>query len=130
MAHESLLVANMSVEAGRMEQFPVLIGDEIAYFHSIEGEYDERNQEHVVNFIHEVQGVGSPNHIDPDQASHNFEPHLDNFYNLDVSAVTVEDTYPDSDYVLSVRVEDYMSGEFSFSEELTADIDNRETRYE
>jgi len=127
---KSALVSNMAVEATEMEEFPVLIGTEIAYFHRVGGGYDSKRGVNVVNFIHEIQGNGSPNHIDPDQSSHNFEAHLDNYYNLNVSTIRSNpDEYPDENYIVSVRVDNFMSGEYSFSEELNADIDKRPTRF-
>jgi hypothetical protein len=128
----SLLAENMSAEASEMVEFPLLIGDEIGYFHSVTGGYNNRNDCHVVNFVHEVQGVGRPNHIDPDQASHNFEAHLsDNYYNMDVTSIkaTMED-YPEEDYFVSVRVDSYKKGPQSFSEPMTKNIDKRERREE
>jgi hypothetical protein len=127
----SHLVSNMRYEVNRMGQYPVLIGDEIAYFHDIDGGYDSQTGEDVVHFIHEVQSEGSPNHLDPEQAAHEMEAHLDeNYYNLDVTSVRTENEYPDRDYVLSVRVQDYRFGPQSFSDALSVDIDKRETRYE
>lgn len=126
---DSLLVANMDAEANQMETFPVLIGDEIAYFHQVSGGMN--GSTYVVNFHHLVQEVGSPNHIDPEQASHSVEAHLDpTYFSLDVSAVKVSKEYPDEPYVLSLLVSDYMSGEHSFSEALSANIDKRETRFD
>jgi hypothetical protein len=37
--------------------------------------------------------------------------------------------YPEDDYVLSLKVEDYMMGRQSFSEALAADIDKREQEF-
>jgi len=114
-----------------METFPVLIGDEVEYFHSITGEYNRSKDADVVNLIHEVQGYGSPYRTDTDQMSQNVEAHLcDNYYNLDVTAIDVTDEYPDRDYVLSLTVDSYKQGPYSFSEALSSDVDSRETRYE
>jgi hypothetical protein len=126
----SALVENMATEARDMEQFPVLIGDEVTYFHDVAGGYDRMADHHAVELIHRVQKVGRPNHIDPDQASHNFEAHLDNYYNMDVESVSINSDYPDNDYIMTVTVENYRSGPYSFSEALTADVDRRETRFE
>jgi len=91
-----------------MDQYPVLIGDEVAYFHDIDGGFDSKN------------GVGSTN----------IEAHLTNYYNLDCVNVRVVDDYPDNDYIASLRVYSYRKGEHSFSEALSTDVDKRETRYE
>lgn len=127
----SVLESNMSQEARDMEQFPVLIGDEVSYFHSVDGGYNRSMDCNVLNFIHKVQGIGSPNRIDPNQASHEVEAHLsDNYYNLNVTAVSVVDDYPDRDFVVSLKVNGYRNGKDSFAEPLSTDVDKRETRYE
>lgn len=128
---KSLLVQNMRAESREMETFPVLIGDEVAYFHSVNGHYDSTHKRDVVELIHRVQGHGSPNRINTDELSHNVEVHLANdFYNLDVSSFDLTDEYPDKDYCLELRVESHERGPYSFSEALSANVDKRETRYE
>jgi hypothetical protein len=127
---KSLLVSNVSHEADGVKTFPVLIGNEIEHFHSVEGEFDNQNGQHVLRLVHEVQGPGSPYRVDAEQLSHDFEIHIDDYYNLDVSGVTVEDNYPDEDYVIELHVDSYESGPYSFNSALMSKIDGRETKYE
>ena len=129
--HRSVLVNNMRSEASEMETFPVLFGNEVAYFHHIDGGYNSSRNFDVVNLVHEVQGYGSPYRVGSDQLSHEIEAHLsDSYYYLDINGIQINDEYPDEDYVVSLKVQNYKQGPESFSEELTADIDRRETRYE
>lgn len=131
MNNKSLLVSNMRQEASQMDEFSVLIGTEVAHFHSVRGEYDKMRDMDVVKLVHEVQGHGSPFRTDTEQLSNNVEAHLcDNYYNLNVSSFDVIDEYPDRDYCLELRVDSYQQGPYSFSEALSANADNRETRYE
>lgn len=124
----SILASNMEQESLQAVAFPVLIGDEVAHFHRVDGGYNSLGGFDVVNLVHEVQGVGSPYRVDPEQTSHTVEAHMsNNYYNLDVSSVRVVDEYPDRDYLLSLKVEGYQQGRYSFSEELTSDVDSRET---
>lgn len=129
-AENGLLASNMSQEASQTETFPVLIGDEIAYYHTVSGGYSKKHNADIVNLVHKVQDVGSPYRISPEQASKHVEAHLDNYYSLDVGAMRVTDEYPDRDYTLSLKVDGYQKGPHSFSEALSADADNRETRHD
>lgn len=114
-----------------METFPVLFGEEIAYFHRIEGGYNDKRNFDVVDLIHEVQGYGSPFRVGSDQLSHQIEAHLsENYYNLDISGIQINDDYPEEDYVVSLKVQDYKQGPYPFSEALSAKVDKRETRFE
>jgi len=119
------------------EMFPVLIGTQVGYFHDIDGGFDRENGYHIVNLIHRVQGPDSP----PNKTyADTIEIHLDEwFYNLEVEDVweltqtpaglTEDEDYPDGDYVLSLKVTDYMMGPQSFSEALTTDVDKREQEF-
>lgn len=128
---QSVLVSNMRAEARYMDTFPVLIGDEVAHFHDVSGGYNRREQYDVVNLIHRVQGVGSPHRVNTDELSRTFEAHLsDNYYHLSVDGIRQHGEYPDEDYVLSLKVDSKMHGEYSFSEAMTENIDKRETKYE
>lgn len=125
----SALVQNMQTEIE--ETFPVLIGDEVAHFHSITGGYNKDENFTVVNLVHHVQEIGSPYRVNVEQLSHNVETHLaNNYYNLDVDSIRVQDDYPEKDYIVSLKVMGYKKGKFPFSEELSAPVDSRETRYE
>lgn len=126
------------------EMFPVLIGGQIGYFHDVDGGYHRgeagsasENGYHVVNLIHRVQGPDSP----PNKIySDTIELHLNEwYYNLDVadvwqmtqtpSGLQDGDSYPEGDFVLSLKVTDYKMGQYSFSEALSTDIDNREQKF-
>lgn len=110
------------------ESFPVLIGSEVAHFHDIDGGFDRGAGYHIVNLIHRVQGVGSPSNK---KYSDTIEIHLNEwFYNLEVEDIWLMDEYPDDDFVLSLKVEDYQMAQYSFSEALTADIDKREQEFD
>lgn len=127
----SVLVSDMEAEAREMETFPVLFGDEVAHFHEIHGGHNRERGISVVNFIHRVQGVGSPYQVNTDELPHTIEAHLDdNFYYLSANGILQVGDYPDENHVISVTVESHMKGEYSFSEPMTEDIDKRETRYE
>jgi len=127
----SALVSNMQAEARDMETFPVLIGDEVAHFHDVAGGYNREQLFDVVNFIHRVQGPGSPYRVNTDELAHRFEAHLeDNYYHLSVDGIRAVGDYPDEDYILSLKVGSEMHGEHSFSKPMTENIDKRETRYE
>lgn len=123
----SHLVNEMQADSRDVEMFPVLIGSQIGYFHDVDGGYDRNNDWHVVNLIHRVQGADSP----PNKIySDTIEAHLDDqFYHLDVADVWQMGEYPDDDFVLSLKVTDYMTGPYSFSEAMSIDIDNREEEY-
>jgi hypothetical protein len=123
----SHLVSEMQAEARQVEMFPVLIGTQIGYFHDVDGGYDRDNGWHVVNLIHRVQGADSPtNKIYSDT----IEVHLgEDFFHLEVADVWQMGEYPDDDFVLSLKVTDYMQGPYSFSEAMSADIDKREEEY-
>jgi len=121
----------MRAEAREMETFPVLIGDEIAHFHDVAGGYNRGQLFDVVNFIHRVQGPGSPYQVNTDELAHRFEAHLeDNYYHLSVDGIRQVGDYPDEDYVLSLKVVSEMHGEYSFSKPLSADADSRETQHD
>lgn len=109
------------------EMFPVLIGDQIGYFHDVEGGYNRESGYHVINLIHRVQGTDSP----PNKIySDTIEIHLDeSFYNLDVADIWQMGEYPDEDFVLSLKVTDYKIGPYSFSEAMSKDIDKREQEF-
>ena len=125
---QSHLVEELKAGATNQDTFPVLVGTQIVNFHEISGGFDITRNQHIVEFIHTVQGVGSPTH--PPKSSH-VEVHLDDeFFRLHVDSVDEEDNYPDTDYKFIVRADGYMHGEHSFSEALSAPIDKRETRYQ
>lgn len=129
----SVLAASHLVEEMREdlynveEMFPVLIGGQVAYFHDIDGGFHRDEGYHVVNLIHRVQGPDSP----PNKLhAANIEVHLSEwFYNLSVTDIWQMGDYPDEDFVLSLKVEDYKMGRHPFSEALTADIDKREQEF-
>lgn len=124
----SILVENMKAEVETMDTFPVLFGDEIAWFHSVSGGYDRDRGYDVVNLHHEVQGVGSPTNLNFDRNT--IEAHLrENYYNLEVTTIRKSGDYPDEDRVLSLRVTDYMAGPRSFSEAMSVDVDRRHERF-
>jgi hypothetical protein len=113
------------VDSGEM--FPVLIGEQVAYFHDIDGGFHRDGNYDVVNLIHRVQGPDSP----PNKIySDTIELHLNDwFYNLEVADIRKMGEYPDEDFVLSLKVTDYMMGQQSFSEALSANIDKREQEF-
>lgn len=134
---KSHLVDELQSGAANVEMFPVLIGTQIGYFHNVDGGYSRDGGYHVVNLIHEVQGPDSPT---DKMYADSIEIHLaDKYYNLDVadvwqmtqtpSGLTSDDSYPEGDFVLSLKVTDYMTGPHSFSEALSADIDKREQKF-
>jgi hypothetical protein len=114
----------------RQEMFPVLYdNDIIGYYHDIEGGYHREDGYDVVNLVHQVQGTESPTM--PPSNLGVAEAHLSStFFNLEVESTWEMNDYPNENYVLSLKVTDYMMGEHSFSEALTADIDGRETRFQ
>lgn len=122
----SHIVEEMKAQAADREVFPVLLGTHIAEFHDVYGGYVSSGY-HLVNFVHEVQGIGSPFQGDVYQES--VEAHLDDYFYVEVEDVREYDNYPDEDYVLSLQVDGYQRGPYSFSEEMSADADNRETEY-
>lgn len=130
----SLLVAEMQNEIEQSgEMFPVLIGEQIGYFHDVDGGYSsavsssQQDGYHIVNLIHEVQGPDSPpNKLYSDQ----MEAHLDtNYYQMDVEDVWQMGSYPDENFVLSLKVSEYRMGPYSFSESLSENIDKREQEF-
>jgi hypothetical protein len=131
----SHIVQELQQESADMDEFPALIGSsQIGYFHDIDGGYshgvsgsDSNSGYHVVNLIHRVQGHGSP----PNKTyAKSVELHLDDwYYNLTVVDAHTMSEYPDDDFVLSLKVTDYMMGRQSFSEALSADIDRREQEF-
>ncbi len=123
----SHLVDEMKKSASSVEMFPVLIGNQIGYFHSVDGGYDRNAGYNVVNFIHEVQGPDSP----PNKIySNTIEAHIgDSYYNLTVADVWQMGEYPDENFVLSLKVDNYRMGPYSFSEALSADMDKREQEF-
>lgn len=130
----SHLCDEMQAEIGQSgEMFPVLIGEQIGYFHDVDGGYvrsvsDSRQDGyHIVNLIHEVQGPDSPpNKLYSDQ----MEAHLDtNYYQMDVEDVWQMGSYPEENFVLSLKVSDYRIGPYSFSEALSENIDKREQEF-
>lgn len=123
----SHLVTEMREDSEMLESFPVLLGENVATFHDIDGGYHNNNGYHVVNLIHTVQGDGSP----PSDVRHDeVEAHLDGrYYYLEVSGVTEYQQYPQEDYFLSLHVTGYERGPYSFSDELQKEVDKRETEY-
>lgn len=123
----SHIVDELRRDSADMEMFPVLIGGQIGYFHDVEGGFDRDEGYHVVNLVHRVQGPDSPpNKIYADT----IELHLEDwFYNLEVADIWEMDSYPDEDYVLSLKVTDYKMGKYSFSEAMSADIDKRHEEF-
>lgn len=124
----SHLVSEMNRDAASVDMFPVLIGGQIGYFHKVDGGYEKDSGYHVVNLIHRVQGADSP----PNKIySDTIEAHLDNnYYNLDVADVWKMGDYPEENFVLSLKVTNYMKGPYSFSEAMSANIDKREEQYQ
>jgi hypothetical protein len=124
---DSHIVEELRAGAREMEMFPVLIGTQVGYFHDVDGGFHKSGGYDIVNLIHRVQGPDSP----PNKTfSDTVEVHLDDwFYNLTVADATVMDEYPDNDFVLSLKVTDYMMGQETFSEALTAEIDKREQEF-
>lgn len=127
LLEQSHLVEELRTQAASVELFPVLIGSQIGYFHEVDGGYSRESGYHVVNLIHRVQGPDSPtNKIYADR----IEIHLDDrYYNLSVADVWQMGDYPDDNFVLSLKVTDYMVGPYSFSEAMSAEIDEREQEF-
>lgn len=124
---ESHLVAELQQNAEDMDLFPVLIGEHVAYFHEVDGGYDEDEGRHIVNLIHAVQGPDSPPNT---WYSTSVEAHLgDVFINMDVEDVWQFGDYPDEDFTVSYKVEDYRMGPQTFTDALREDIDKREQEY-
>ena len=130
----SHLVNELSALSSEMSVFPLLVGsDEIGHFHSVRGRYSTSSNLHVVEFVHEVQGVGSPDYVPTDSSIDSVEAHLQKqFVTMNVQKLdaTSHTEYPDKPYVLTAHVTSYMNGEHSFSEALLAPADKRETRHQ
>lgn len=123
----SALVENMRYEAESMDEFPVLIGNEIAHFHEVDGGYNRVDGIDIVELIHRVQGHGSPSRVG---LASTVEAHLsDNYYYLTVDSFERRDEYPDEDYVLAMAVEDYQFDGYSFSKAMREDVDRRDVEY-
>lgn len=134
----SHLVTEMELRADRVDSFPVLIGERVATFHDVSGGYVTPDEEpslaesyHVINLIHEVQGDGSPPSVEYEP---NVEAHIDDaYFYLDVQDVWAYteggEDYPNSDYILSLKVTDYQQGKHSFNEELMMEVDKREQEH-
>ena len=112
------------------EMFPVLYDNNIiGYYHDIEGGFHREGKYDIVNLIHEVQGTESPTM--PPSNLGVVEAHLPyTFFHIEADSTWEMSDYPNENYVLSLKVTDYMMGPHSFSEALTADIDARETRFQ
>lgn len=122
------LSANLSVECEEIDIIPVLFGDEVYRFHDIEGGYDKESDEHVITLIHRVQGDGSP---PDDPIAKSVEVHTgESFYNFSLNDITHwNQGYPDDDYALTLFVDKYQQGEYTFRDALLADIDGREQEF-
>lgn len=123
----SLLVDELRTAANSTDMFPVLFGGQIGYFHNVDGGFDRKQDYHVVNLIHRVQGPDSPPNKYYDDT---VEIHLDDkFYNMEVADVWAMGDYPDDNFVVSLKVTDYQIGPYSFSEAMSEDIDKRDGSY-
>lgn len=124
----SLLIEEIRTDVQQRETFPVLINKKVAHFHDVQGGYDESTGCHVVSLIHRVQGDGSPTRTDNEI---NVEIHGDSkAFSLDVHDRYSFGEYPDADYTLCLQVQDYTITDRSFADEMDAEIDKRETRFE
>jgi len=126
----SRLVGEMKHCAMQMDMFPVLIGEHVGYFHRVDGGFHRDGGYHVVNFVHEVQGTGSPPNKTHDSQ---IEAHIDDtYFYLEVDDVWEFGEYPDEEYTLSVKVANYRDGKHAFTEQLQpeTEVDKRETRFE
>jgi hypothetical protein len=127
MLSADALTSNMAVEVTELDRVPVLFGDDVYYFHDVEGGYSRDSGTHFVTLIHRVQGDGTP----PDNPSaRSVEVHTDKaYYTLSAEDATYwDEDYPDDDYAITLEVSSYQTGPYSFAENLTDDsIDERET---
>lgn len=120
----SHLVEEMIEDAQNLDIFPVLIGQNVAYFHDIEGGYNRDGGYHVLSLVHEVQGERSPSSHDYAKA---VEVHLDDSaYYLEIDGVYSFGEYPDEDYTLCLKVTGYNQLPYTFSDQLQRNIDKRE----
>lgn len=127
LLESSHIVSELQQGCSEMEMFPVLIDEQVAYFHDVDGGFNKSGEYHIVNLIHRVQGHDSPPNMLYDST---VEAHLEeNFYQMDVTDIIQLGSYPDDDYILSLKVTDYRMGPYSFSEALSADIDKREQEF-
>lgn len=125
----AIVVENMKTLAKEESTFPVLIGNEVTHFHSVTGGYNSTGDYYVANFIHEIQGPGSPYRVDTEQLSTDIEAHIGpTYFYMNAESLQSHDEYPDENFILSVKTQDYSQGEYSFTEALTKDIDRRERR--
>jgi len=123
----SYLINEMKHEIESMDMYPVLIDEQVEYFHSIDGGYDSNKGYEIVNLIHQVEGPDSPSNNMPNRS---VEAHLDmNYYRLDVVQSARLGEYPEENYVLSLKVSDYKIGPHSFSNALSKNIDGREQEF-
>jgi len=124
----SHLVEEMRFEAAQLPSFRVLLDGTLSAFHGVDGGYHPADDAHIVNLIHEVQMPSSPTtHIHPQSV----EAHMKScgFY-MDVEDSTTMGSYPDEDFVLSLKVSSYMKHPHTFCGPFGNDVDRRETRYD
>jgi len=127
LLESSHLVNELQSAASDVDVFPLLRGSDVVYFHDIDGGYIQDESLHLVNIIHRVQGKYSP----PDKKfSENLEAHIrGKYYQMHVADMLFWDSYPDEDFIVSVKVDDYTIGDEGFDEALLSEIDRRETRH-
>lgn len=122
-----VLTSNMAADVADRDRVPVLFADRVYYFHDVSGGYDTENDTHVVQLIHTVQGRGNP----PSKPRAEYvEVHGDDrYYRLHVTDATYwDDQYPADDYVITLTVDSYQSGPYSFADELCREqLDYRPT---
>jgi|APHM01.1.fsa_nt_gi hypothetical protein len=125
---QAALTNNISQDVSDCPVVPVIFDDDVYHFHDVEGGYDVDGEAHVVTLIHRVQGDGSPPN---DPVAKTVEIHApEMFYTLSIRDITHWDNdYPNDDYALTLFVESYQSGPYTFHEELLLDIDKREQEF-
>lgn len=125
---QSHLAEEMRHHANGEELFPVLLGEQVEYFHDVGGGYHRSEGYHVINLIHRIQGPESP---PSNPSTDSIEAHIgDSYFYLESEDEWSFGDYPDEDYTLSLKVTGYQEGPYAFTEELQTEVDKRETDYE
>jgi|APHM01.1.fsa_nt_gi hypothetical protein len=130
---EHVLISNIQQELtlkDEQEKFPVILGDDVHYYHKVvSGGYEPEQEVYGVTLAHTVQGEGSPTFQDiraPVAELHTPQK----YYTLQVTGINqYENNYPNNDYFVTMFFDEYTSGEQSFYDELKMDVDKREQEF-
>ena len=124
----SHLVEEMRFQAAQTPAFHTLLDGSLAAFHDVDGGYHAEEDAHIVNLIHEVQMPSSPTtHIHP----RSVEAHMKSYgFHMDVEDSTMMGSYPDENFVLSLKVSSYMKHSHTFCGPFGERVDRRETSHD